>query len=229
MEIKVLASSSKGNCYRISDGVTAILLDCGIPLKQIQIGLNFKVSEIRGVLVTHCHQDHVKAAKDMAMLGIDIYSSKGTFDFCKLSGHRFKTVEALKTFTIGTLSIYPFDVQHDAPDPLGFLVSSTVTGEKLLYFTDTYYLKYTFKGLTYIMGECNYSLDVIENAKIPKALKNRILESHMSIDHFLEMLEANDLSKVKAIYLLHLSDNNSLESEFKEAVQKATGVEVYVG
>lgn len=227
MDIQVLASSSKGNCYRVSDGKTSVLLDCGIPYDRILKGLDFKISDISGVLVTHCHQDHIKAAKEIAKHGIDIYSSKGTFDRAELVGHRFKKVKAHECFNVGSFSVYPFDVQHDAPEPLGFMLTSTLTGEKLLYFTDTYYVKYVFKGLNYMMCECNYSDESID-PNINHALRDRIMESHMSLEHLLELLKANDLSNVKAIYLLHLSDSNSDEKLFKTEVQKLTGKEVYV-
>ena len=135
MDIKVLASGSSGNAYRISDGKTALLLDAGIPLKGIQVGLSFRVRELAGCFITHAHQDHSKAAKDLARLGIDIYTSRGTIEACGLTGHRIKPAKALEELTVGTFKVLPFDVQHDAPEPLGFLYTSTTTGEKLLYFT----------------------------------------------------------------------------------------------
>ena len=162
MEIRVLASGSSGNTYRISDGETALLLDAGIPLKAIQAGLGFRVRDIMGCFVTHAHKDHSKAAKDLARLGVDIYTSRGTVDACGLTGHRIKVVRALEELVVGTFRVLPFDVQHDAPEPLGFLCTSTATGEKLLYFTDTYYLKYRFQGVTHIMAECNYSEEGIQ-------------------------------------------------------------------
>ena len=232
MDIKVIASGSSGNAYRISDGVTSVLLDAGIPLKTLQKALNFRVRDISGCLITHSHGDHSKAAKDLAKVGINIYTSQGTIEACGLVGHRFKVIKALKEMQIGTFTILPFDVQHDAPESLGFLLTSRATGEKLLYFTDTYYIKYKFSGLTHIMGECNYSLDIVEHSVkqgyIPQALVPRLIKSHMSLEHFLELLKANDLSKVKQIYLLHLSNNNSDAQRFKEEVQKLTGTEVYV-
>lgn len=232
MNITVIASGSSGNAYRIDDGETSLLLDAGIPLRLIKQALNFRVRDIAGCLITHAHGDHAKAAGDLAKAGVDIYTSKGTLDACRLAGHRMKTVEALKEINIGTFAVLPFDVQHDAPDPLGFLLTSRATGEKLLYFTDTYYIKYRFTGLTHIMGECNYSMDIIEqsvrNGYIPPELVPRLIKSHMSLDHFLDLLRANDLRQVKQIYLLHLSNNNSDAERFKEAVQKLTGTEVYV-
>ncbi len=232
MEIKVLASGSSGNAYHISDGTTSLLLDAGIPLKAIQVGCSFKVSQIKGCFVTHNHQDHSKAARDLMRLGVDIYTSQGTIDACRLTGHRAHPLKELQEITVGTFKVLPFDVQHDAPDPLGFLFTSNETGEKLLYFTDTYYIKYRFQGLTHIMAECNYDKETLQRSidagYIPIELVPRLMKSHMSLDHFLDMLKANDLHRVRQIYLLHLSNNNSDEKRFKEEVQKLTGAEVYV-
>jgi phosphoribosyl 1,2-cyclic phosphodiesterase len=232
MEIKILASGSSGNAYRISDGKTGLLLEAGIPLKAIQVGCDFRVTQMDGCFVSHSHKDHSKAAKDLARLGVDIYTSQGTIEACGLSGHRIHAVKALQELTIGTFKVLPFDVQHDAPEPLGFLFTSVETGEKLLYFTDTYYIKYKFQGLTHIMAECNYDAETLQRSVdagyIPIELVPRLVKSHMSLEHFLDLLKANDLSKVRQIYLLHLSNNNSDEKRFKEEVQKLTGAEVYV-
>lgn len=232
MDITVIASGSSGNAYRISDGDTALLLDAGIPLQRIKQALNFRVRDLAGCLITHAHGDHAKAAGDLAKAGVDVYTSQGTIDACRLTGHRMKPVKALQEVMIRTFAVLPFDVQHDAPEPLGFLLTSRRTGEKLLYFTDTYYLKYRFTGLTHIMGECNYSMDIVEqsvrNGYIPPELVPRLIKSHMSLEHFLDILKANDLHEVKQIYLLHLSNNNSDAERFREAVQKLTGTEVYV-
>ena len=227
MEITILASGSTGNCYRVSDEKTTLLLDCGIPIKRIENGLHFMLHLIDSVLVTHCHQDHVKAAKDIAKRGIPIYASAGTLDACGLHGHSFRPVKALESVQIGTFTVVPFDLEHDAPEPLGFLLKSSVTEEKLLYFTDTYYLKYRFPGIHYLMAECNYSQKTMSE-EINPALRDRIIESHMSLETLLEMLQANDFCELKQVYLLHLSNDNSDETYFKEEVQKVTGVPVYV-
>lgn len=232
MDIKILASGSSGNAYRVSDGKTTLLLDAGIPIKSIQVGCEFKASQLDGCLVTHSHGDHSKAVKDLAKLGVDVYTSRGTMDACGFAGHRIHAAKALKEIAVGTFKILPFDVQHDAPEPLGFLLASTETGEKLLYFTDTYYIKYRFQGLTHIMAECNYDEESVRQSVsagyIPVELATRLVKSHMSLDHLLDMLKANDLHQVKQIYLLHLSNNNSNESRYKEAIQKETGAEVYI-
>ena len=230
IEFTPYASGSRGNCYRITDGRTPLLLECGIPYKEIQKALNFRVSEIAGCLVSHEHHDHSKAVKEIMRAGIDCYMSQGTAGTLGISGHRANIIKAKQQFRIGTWSILPFETQHDAAEPLGFLLANQ-DGDKLLYATDTYYIRYRFSGLTHIMVECNYSLDIlkrnVEAGAVPKELKSRILKSHFSLENVKQFLRANDLSRVREIWLLHLSEQNSCE-KIKEEVQKITGKPTYI-
>lgn len=229
--ITPLASSSKGNCYHVTDGKTALLLEAGIRYKDIQRALNFQVSSIAGCLISHEHGDHGKAAADVIKAGIDVYASQGTLDALGLSGHRAKSIKAKQQFQIGTWTILPFDVQHDVAEPLGFLLVNRA-GEKLVFATDTYYIRYRFPGLTHIMVECNYSLRILDEnisaGRVPAVMKKRLLKSHFSLEHVKDFLLANDLSKVQEIWLLHLSDNNSDAALFKHEIQELTGKPVWV-
>lgn len=231
IEFTPLASGSTGNCYRVSDGRTQLLLECGIQYKEIQKNLKFRVSEIAGCLVTHEHQDHCKAVRDLMKAGIDCYMSQGTTDTLKVTGHRVNIIKAKQQFRIGTWTILPFETQHDAAEPLGFLLANQA-GEKLLYATDTYFIRYRFANLNVIAVECNYSLDIlranVEAGTVDANLKNRILKSHFSLENVKKFLQANDLSKVQEIWLLHLSEQNSCEKRFKEEVQKITGKPTYI-
>lgn len=230
IEIKAIASSSKGNAYWVTDGKTPLLLEAGIPVMQIKKAINFTLSEVHGCLVTHEHMDHGKAVKDLMKAGVDCYMSQGTAGALKVAGHRLKTIEAKKQFSIGSWTILPFDTVHDAADPLGFLLASG--SEKLLFLTDTAYCKYRFKGVSHLMIECNYMPGILRKnvsaGTIVIPQKNRLLHSHFSLDNVLEFLNANDLSALQEIWLLHLSDGNSNEAAMKEAAQKATGKPVYV-
>jgi phosphoribosyl 1,2-cyclic phosphodiesterase len=231
IDIKVLASSSKGNCYHVTDGSTSLLLECGIKFKEIQKALNFQTSSIAGCLISHEHKDHCKGVNEVMKAGIDVYTSQGTAEALNLSGHRYKVIRAKEQFTISTWTILPFDVQHDVSEPLGFLLVNQ-SGEKLLFATDTYYIKYKFKGLTHIMMECNYSMDIlnenISRGSVPQIMKKRLMKSHFSLENVKEFFKANDLSKVQEIHLLHLSDNNSDEERFKREIMELTGKVVYI-
>ena len=231
IKISALASGSKGNCYRVTDSRTPLLIECGIPFKEIQKGLDFKTSEIKGCLITHEHKDHCKAVEDTMRAGIDCYMSQGTAEALGIEGHRGNIVKAKQAFNLETWTILPFDTKHDAKEPLGFLLANQ-EGDKLLYATDTYYIRYKFQGLTHIMVEANYSMDIlsanVEAGLVEPALKSRILKSHFSLENVKEFLKANDLSKVQEIWLLHLSDGNSDAERFKREIQELTGKVVYI-
>jgi phosphoribosyl 1,2-cyclic phosphodiesterase len=230
IEIKCLASGSSGNAYYV-DGESPLLLECGIPWKQIQQGLNFQTSSLVGCLVSHSHGDHAKSVKDVTKAGIDCYMSPETAEAIGISSHRIKTVRALEQFKVGTWTILPFDVVHDTPGSLGFLMASK-SGGKVLYLTDTAYCRYRFSGLTHILIEANYSLDILRenvtNGTVPVELKNRLLRTHFSLENVKGFLRANDLSKVREIHLLHLSDGNSDAARFKREIQQLTGKPVYI-
>jgi phosphoribosyl 1,2-cyclic phosphodiesterase len=223
IKITPFASGSTGNCYRITDGRTPLLLECGIKYKDIQKGCGFRLTEIKACLISHEHQDHCKAAKDLMKAGIDCYMSQGTAEALGVSGHRVNIIKAKQQFRLGAWTILPFETQHDVAEPLGFLLANQ-DGEKLLYATDTYFIRHRFQGLTHIMVECNYSLDIlranVEAGSVPATLKNRLLKSHFSLENVKEFLKANDLGKVQEIWLLHMSDRNSDSERFKREVQE---------
>lgn len=224
IKIVSLASSSKGNCHYITDGSSPLFLDAGISVKEIRQGLPVSVADITAALITHEHKDHCKAVPDLMRAGVDIYMSEGTRAAVGVTGHRAKVVKSREQFTVGTWQILPFEAEHDCAEPLGFLLASG--GEKLLYLTDSYYCRYRFQGLTRIMLECNYSADIlaanVAAGHVPHELKKRLIKSHFSLENVKNFLKRNDLSKVKEIHLIHLSDGNSDAARFKREIQELT-------
>ena len=132
-------------------------------------------------------------------------------------------------FTVGNFSILPFELEHDVPN-IGFLISDGE--EKLLYITDTYYCRYTFKDVNHIMVECNHSYEIlnqhVEAGYLDKKRMERLIQSHFSLENVIKFLKSMDLTKCQDIRLLHLSDSNSDAEIFKQAVQAATGKLVIV-
>jgi len=230
IQINSLASSSRGNSHFITDGETSLLLDAGLTIKELRQRLNFGLSDISAALITHEHMDHSKAVEDLMKAGIDCYLSSETAEIIEVTGHRVNIIEPEKQFNIGTWVIKAFSLIHDVPN-LGFLMANQA-GEKLVYITDTMYSPYRFQGLTHIMIETNYALDIlntnVSNGSVPVEMKRRLLKTHLSIDNAKDFLRANDLSRVQEIRLVHLSDGNSDEARFKREVQALTGKLVYV-
>lgn len=231
MKLKVLGSSSKGNCYLLESENETLIIECGISFKDIKIALDFNLRNVVGCLVTHCHGDHSKAVKDLSKSGINVYSSSGTFEALKITGIRLVIIEAFEQFKVGGFTVMPFDVHHDVVEPLGFLINHKDIGT-IIFATDTSYLEYRFKELTNILIECNYSekilLENMANGSVDSSTGVRVASTHMSFENCKEMIKANNNPKLKNIVLLHLSDGNSNAKEFKEQIYKLTNKAVYV-
>lgn len=226
LTITPIASGSTGNAYLISDGDSRLLLECGIRMAALRKACKFSLTSLDGCLISHEHKDHSHAAKDIMKAGVEVYTSKGTAEALGLSGHRLNVISPKEQFSIGKWGILPFDVAHDAAEPMGFLVSNGKN--KLLFVTDSHYVKYRFPGLTHIMLEVNYVKAILQNSVekgyLNPELVKRILRNHMSLETAVEMLKANDLSRCREICLLHLSDNNSDADLIVREIQKATGI-----
>lgn len=234
MQITTLASSSRGNGYLISDGHSTILIECGVNLKKIQKHIP-DLTKIDGCLISHEHNDHSKSAKDIINF-TKVYASSGAINeimekqkINPVHKHSFITLKANKYQDLanGYIRVLPFEVQHDAVEPLGFLIYFHRTKELLLFATDTYYIKNRFKNLNYIMIECNYSKDLLPD-DLEKVRRDRLLKSHFELENVKDFLLANDLSKVKEIYLMHLSKGHSDAERFKKEIEELTGVPVIV-
>lgn len=224
VEIKIIASGSSGNCYVIKDCNKKIIIDPGITIKRIQKALNFDVSGLDFVLLSHEHKDHSFAIEDIAKLGVKVLTSSGTANALNIKHTKLVSEEEV---SFSGWKILPFQTHHDAKEPLGFLIL-TPSGSKIFYATDTYYISYKFSGITHYMIECNYAKDLLEqNKELPENVKGRILTSHFELEHVKEFFRHQDLSKTIAIYLLHLSDANSDQERFIREIQRVTGKPVY--
>lgn len=234
MKLRVLASGSGGNCYLLqsSEGET-LIIECGVDVKEIKKAMNFNFSKVVGCLVTHEHKDHCKEALRLAMLGVPIYASKGTLKtIFELPGRVFKQeiiLEEMKPCRIGSFKVVPFEVKHDAREPLGFLITHKECGT-ILFATDTYYIPYSFKDfdVNHAMVECNYSKEILMYNNQLEKLKDRIMHSHFELEDVKEFFRANQFTELRDVVLLHLSNANSNAEQFTEEIRTLTKRPVYV-
>lgn len=232
MKLKILGSSSSGNCYLFDNGTETLMVECGVNTNKVFRATDYGTSRIAGCLVTHEHGDHARSVAKVMNMRIPLYMSNGTADALQLPHNtQVNRLEALKTANIGNFKVIPFNVKHDAAEPFGYLIHHQEMGTTL-FATDTYYLEHTFSGLNNILIECNYDIKIldanIEAGLVPAALRSRTVKSHMNIETCLEALAANDLSNVNNIVLIHLSASNSNAADFQRKVEQATGKNVIV-
>ena len=214
-----LASSSHGNAYIVSDGQTRILLECGVSFKKLQQLAGFKTSKVHACFVSHEHKDHSSCVEKVIASGIPVYMSAGTAEALELE--TVQTVSHNEQVTVGTIDVVPFDTYHDAAEPLGFLLRSRVDGDVVVFAADTVNLAYRFPGVNILAVEANYDKYILERCeRLPEKVRHRITNSHMEIDVLCKYLRSLDLSCLREVHLLHLSDATSHEGHFINKVTR---------
>ena len=229
MELKVLGSSSSGNCYILETEKEALVIEAGIRFMDIKKALNFQLRKVVGCLISHQHNDHAKYARNMVENGIYTLALPEVLTAKEIKGSRAKAITMGKGYKFGNFKVVPFPASHDVPC-VGFLIDHPLCG-RVMFLTDSCMCEYSFSGLNHVLIECNYyDKKLIQNINAGitvESQRNRLLNSHMELNTCKEFLRSNDLSGVVNIVLLHLSNDNSDELLFVSDVQKLTGKEVY--
>lgn len=221
MKLKCLGSSSTGNCYLLtSNSGETLILDCGIPIKEIKKGLNWNIKDVVGVLCTHKHLDHSKSVLELCKTGFHtvvpyLISSKSETFECGMKKSNFK----IDTFALTTIDgSWTHTDANGEPCPIyGFLITHPEMG-RMIYATDTELIKWRFKGINHILLGVNYDKDLIDNEDSAKV--NHVYRGHMSIDTACDFVKANNSKDLQNVIMCHLSKNNADKYLFIEKMEK---------
>ena len=214
MDFNQLYSGSSGNLYTVTaNNGKRLLIECGVTWSKLQRALKYDLNGIEACFLTHEHEDHSKAVKNVLKAGIDVYCSHGTVDALGLDNERRIGVVADKTLVkLEDFQVYCFDTNHDAAEPLGFIVRAD--NEFLLFAIDTSHITQQFKYQFNIIAiECSFEAEIlhsrVESGAIPESCAKRLLESHMEKQTTIDYIDKFcDLSKCREIDLLHMSSDN---------------------
>lgn len=203
MNLKVVGSGSSGNTYLLTCGAETLVIDCGVKFLEVKKALNFQIRNIAGAIVTHSHGDHAKYVQEYVKTGIEAWQP-------------YLDSTLIQTKKMGGFIVRSFPCIHDVPC-VGYLIDHPESGLKLLYATDTEYVKYTFKGLTAMLIESNYGEEYVNQ---DEAKYRHVLSGHMSIETAIECIKANLNGRLNNIILCHLSTGNSDPDAFLSSVRE---------
>lgn len=209
MKLKVLGSGSKGNCYILESDTEALIIEAGVPFREVKVALGFNVRKIVGVLAGHCHKDH-----------------SGYIDQHKGICPIYKPYEVMTPYErFGNFFIKAFSLVHDV-ECYGFYIEHPDIGS-LIYASDTEYIKYRFKNINHILVEANFSDDLIDNEAINR---EHVLRGHMSLQTALDFISTNDNPTLRNVVLLHLSDKNADSAQFLQKTKETIkyGADCYI-
>lgn len=227
MKLKVLGSSSSGNCYLLENEKESLLIEAGVSLKSIDKAVKFDYGKVVGCLISHRHGDHCRSLGKLDGL-VDIYCNKDVIQHKNL-----KHATEVKPYTIndiGGFEVMPFDVIHDVPC-FGFFIKHDDMG-KLAFITDSAYADYSFRGVNHLMVECNYSTDKL-NKSISDGItqefqRNRLIQTHMELEETMNVIRTNATDELKNVILLHLSARNSDEEFMIDNIKGRLGINAIV-
>lgn len=226
MTLKCIGSGSTGNCYTLTSNIgETLIIDCGIPIKEIKKGLNWNIRNVVGCIVSHVHSDHSKSVKDFEDMGIPVCKPYEALLMNQFLANSYFTV---RTFDLTTLDGRWTHTNSDG-EPCqiyGFLITHKEMG-RMIYATDTELIKWRFKSINHILLGVNYDKDLIDNEDSAKV--NHVYRGHMSIDTACDFVKSNNSKNLQNVIMCHLSKDNAEPDSFIEKMQKvAPQANVYV-
>ena len=211
MRIKTIATGSSGNCHILTTSQGKhLLLDAGLPIQDIKIGLDFDIGNVDGCVVSHCHHDHAKSAHKLESMGIRVFRP-------------YEIDKAILKTQIGDFAITSFPVPHNGTPNRAFIIKAD--GETILYATDFEYIQYKMTGqsFTAMLIECNYMAGMIaENDH-----REHICLGHAELSTCCDFVAQNATEALKTVILIHASNSGCLDkdhavNEVQAVVPKAT-------
>ena len=234
MKISTVASGSSGNCIYVGSDNTHILVDCGISGKKTALGLNangIDIKDINGILITHEHIDHIQGLGVLSRkYEIPIYSTTGTIQAIKqnnklgeIPAELYNEIKADENFNIGDIDIHPFNISHDAAQPVAYRLSNGDKAVAVATDMGKYddYIVDNLKNLDALVLEANHDVRMLLAGTYPYYLKQRILgdKGHLSNEASGRLLGDILHDKLKYILLGHLSKENNYEELAYETVK----------
>ncbi len=227
MRLIIIDSSSSGNAYALqSDSGEILLIEAGVPIKEVKRAIGYKTRDVVGCIVSHVHTDHAKYIPDYMRAGIDVSSNDEVAE-------KFLGVDVVSediTFRFGEFYVTPFLVDHDVKD-FGYLIYHPEYGS-LFFATDCYNLHHIVKGCRTYLMECNYEDSLLEKAthevKTTIMQADRIRLSHMNLTHAVDFLQQCEAEKsAKQIVLIHGSSRHLNPDVAVVKFQQVLGIPTY--
>jgi phosphoribosyl 1,2-cyclic phosphodiesterase len=229
-----LSSGSNGNCYYIGNEFHGILIDAGISatsIRRLLKNMNISMQTIMGVLITHNHIDHIKGLEVLTRKNnLPAFTTHNIWEsilspHLKITKDCIRRIPIQQRFHIAGFDLVAFPVCHDAPETIGYQISSG--GKKITIVTDLGHICETsapyIKEANLLVIESNYDEQMLVNGSYPYFLKKRIRSDHghlgnHQVSGFLAEVINDNLSY---ICLAHLSKNNNTPEKALQSLRQA--------
>lgn len=230
-------SGSSGNCAYLGTSEGGILIDAGVDANVVEAELRrfgIKMSNIRAVLLTHDHSDHVRFVYPLVRKRehIGVYCTPKVLNGI-LRRHNISrrikdyhhAIYKEHPFTVAGFNIVAFEVHHDGTDNAGFFINrgrhNLAVATDLGEVSDR--VDFYMRQANYIMIEANYDNAMLDSGTYPEYLKARIRSAngHLCNDETARYLASIVTPGLRRVFLCHLSKDNNTPELALHAVESA--------
>ncbi|MDL2268567.1 MBL fold metallo-hydrolase [Desulfosarcina sp. OttesenSCG-928-A07] len=232
LQVCVLASGSRGNATYVSDGTTAVLIDAGLSGVEIQRRMaanGLSPNNLDAIIVSHEHTDHISGVGVLSRrFNLPVHINDATHQACETALGKLPAIFPFacgEPFAIGSLTLHPFSISHDAQDPAGFTLSGQ--GMKVGIATDlgviTEMIRVHLRGCHILVLEANHDSQMLMEGPYPWPLKQRIRGrcGHLSNEDTKNLVTDLFHDQLRHVVLAHLSEANNTPEKALETVTPA--------
>ncbi|MGC8666982.1 MAG: MBL fold metallo-hydrolase [Chthonomonadales bacterium] len=241
LEVHALGSGSSGNATLIRMNGRCLLIDAGIGPRRLVPWLQHRGVEpgcLEGVLITHEHEDHIRAAEAVGKRwAAPVVGNRATLEaLCRRFDPPFtRELPTGADTRMGCFWVRSFPVSHDAADPVGYVVETG--GVRIAYATDlgcvTPEVAGALRGAHLCVLEANHDLQWLLRGPYPPHMKARVASDtgHLSNTEAAHLIaRLLDEGGPAAFWLAHLSAVNNSPALARRTVSqelsRLTGVPV---
>lgn len=212
---------------------TLLMIDCGLPCREVEqrlAALGRSAEDVSALLITHEHSDHLRGVGPFVRrYGTPVLTTYGTgHALAATAGGGELDIEPISThrpLTLGSISVEPFPVPHDAREPCQFAFAAG--GRRLGLLTDaghvTVHIRERLAACDALAVEFNHDVGSLMRGTYPPSVKARVGSAygHLSNHEAAALVEDIRHGGLQWVVAMHMSERNNSPEHVRSALEPA--------
>ena len=216
MQLIVLGSGSRGNCFALVCDGAVLLIDAGFSVREIERRLELAGIDpamVADIALTHEHGDHAAGAIRLAARhDAPILASLGTWRALATAGEvcDYLPLGTGTTQTVGPFTVAACPTSHDAAEPVAIGVTmpgGVSVGAAYDLGRPTQAVRWFLRERHCLIIEANHDVTLLRNSGYPTVVQQRIAGpgGHLSNADAARLLDDVHHEALQIVVLAHLS------------------------